>query len=250
MEEENDDVETHTPTSPGRDVTSSTPDVVIEAQKESVRFAKPADSYRLESDVNQNVKKVVLRRSLQNRTPGDEVKDNIVACHVTNVSTQPDVTMRSTDSFEMKQSFGPESTFEVLDETDMTSNVSVSSTVKSDSPASLGAIVGVTTAGAWQRDDAETAPQDDVITHDEYGHDSPVHQASVTSSHTPRNQQRADTSATDMNTSLRKALLRGKPSLSFDKVVEFKDDFDVKPAAAAARARNKERPKSGQCRYV
>ena len=84
MEEENDDVETHTPTSPGRDVTSSTPDVVIEAQKESVRFAKPADSYRLESDVNQNVKKVVLRRSHQNRTPGDEVKDNIVACHVTN----------------------------------------------------------------------------------------------------------------------------------------------------------------------
>ena len=69
----------------------------------------------------------------------------------------------------MKQSFGPESTLDVVldDTTDATADISLPHTVKSDSPASAGAVVGVTSSGAWSQS-RDPIVNNDVIIYDDY----------------------------------------------------------------------------------
>ena len=200
------------------DVIDRRPDIVIEAQRGVAQFQRRQthDNKSFENDVNHNVKRAPAAHDVT----GD--------------------TVMSTESIMMKESFGPEMSYHVIDET---ADVSVTSTVKSDSPASRGGVVGVSTSGAWQRSD----DYDDVtmesstgVIRDEYSHDSPINLPT-------KMVIRESSDVIDATPSKRtpSSLLREKPALTFDTVVEFKDDFssDVR----TSRGKRKCRPQSGTC---
>ena len=177
------------------------------------------------------------RQTHDNRAYENDVNHNLKRAPAASASDVTSDTVMSTESITMKESFGPEVSYRVINERD----VSATSTVKSDSPASRGAVVGVTTAGAWQRPDESAdvtmESSDDVIV-DEYSHDESM--ALPTKMVINESADVIDASPTKRK---KTSLLREKPNLSFDMVVGFKDDFgDVK----SARNNRKDRPQSGE----